>query len=365
MNWASTVKSGWERVRSGLSRLLPGPFTDMNKRSLGIVAIALMAAGCVAAFSVGSLDLLEDRYRMSMVLPDAAGLKGGSEVRLAGVEVGEVTKVTPDREAGQVIVNFEVDDDVRLGPDTTADVALSTLLGGEYIRLGDVEGSPAMVDVPIEDRRIPMERTSVPYSVNQTFNEATDVVQAIDTTSVNQLVSSFADIATDSGPRLERVLRGLEQVARAFNQREDVVHELLQNSQVLTDTLADKDETMVRLIDASEVVLDQISARRDELATVLGDGSAVVTTMSNLLTEKRAELDRILTNLDTVTDVVAERQEDIDTILSWAGPTFDQVSAIGSHGPFIDVLPTSLGPDIIGTLASIYPQLGLDGSPTQ
>ena len=354
----------WERVRSGLSRLVPGPFTDMNKRSLGVVAISLLTAGCLAAFAVGSLDLLENRYRMSMVLPDAAGLDSGAPVRLAGVDVGEVTGLTPDRELGQIVVSFEVDDHVHLGPETTADVALSTLLGGEYIRLGHVQGSPAMADVDESERRIPLERTSVPYSVNQTFNEATDVVQAIDTQSVNDMITSFADIATDSGPRLERVLQGLQQVAHAFNAREEVVDELLENSQVLTDTLAEKDQTMVRLIDASEVVLDQITARRDELATVLGDGSAVVSTMSRLLEDKRAELDRILNNLDSVTDVLDDRQEDVDAILSWAGPTFDQVSAIASHGPFIDVVATSLGPDIIGALAELYPQLGLDGSPT-
>jgi phospholipid/cholesterol/gamma-HCH transport system substrate-binding protein len=349
-------------VKARLARLVPGPFTDMNKRVLGVVALAVISAGCVAAFALGSLDLLEHRYSMSMVLPDAAGLDGGSAVRLAGVDVGEVTGVHPDREAGQVIVDFEVDDDVPLGPDTTADVALSTLLGGEYIRLGDTRGSPRMSDVPADDRRIPLERTSVPHSVNETFDSATQVVSSIDTGAVNDMVSSFADIATDSGPRLDRVLHGLEDVARAFNQREDVIDELLSNSQVLTDTLADKDDEIVALIDASQTVLDQINERRDALAQVLGDGSAVVTTMSELLSEKRAELDRILTRLDTVTDMLDRRQEDVDTILSWAGPTFDQVSAIGSHGPFIDVLPTSMGPDVLSALNAIYPELGLTGA---
>jgi phospholipid/cholesterol/gamma-HCH transport system substrate-binding protein len=349
------------RLRSALSRILPPPFTDMNKRSLGIVALALIAAVCMGAFAIGSLDLLEHRYPVSAVFPDSGGLDKGSLVRLAGVEVGEVTGLTPDRELGQVVVRFEVDDDVHLGPETTADIALSTLLGGEYIRLGHVQGGPALSEVDEEDRRIPLERTSVPFSVNETFTDATDLVQAVDTDSLNEMVSTFADITTDSGPRLERVLRGLEQVAEAFNQREAVVHDLLQNGQVLSDTLADKDRTMVRLIDASESVLDEISRRRGELAAVLGDGSAVVQTMADLITEKRAELDRILTRLDTITDVVADREEDVDTLLSWAGPTFWQVSRIGSHGPWIDVLPTSLGPDIIGTLAELYPQLGLNG----
>lgn len=353
--------STMSRARDVLSRLTPPSVTDMNRRSVGVIAIALIAVVCLGAFSVGTLDLLEHRYGITAVFPDAGGLSSGSLVRLSGVDVGEVTGLAADREQGQVVVRFEVDDDVHLGPDTTADIALSTLLGGEYIRLGDVEGAPAMADVDESERRIPIEHTSVPFSVNETFTDATHLVQAIDTDSLNDMVSMFADITTDSGPRLERVLRGLEQVARAFNDREAVVRDLLDNTQVLSDTLAEKDQTLVRLIDASETVLDQISRRRDDLAAVLGDGSQVVQTMADLITDKRAELDRILTRLDTITDAVSERQADIDTILSWAGPTFDQVSLIGSHGPWIDVLPTSFGPDIIGTLAALYPQLGLRG----
>ena len=96
-----------ERLRSGLSRLVPPPFTDMNKRSLGVVALALIAAGCLATFAIGSLDLLEHRYRMSMVLPDAAGLDSGSPIRLAGVDVGEVTSlmdIDPDLHAPPPLV---------------------------------------------------------------------------------------------------------------------------------------------------------------------------------------------------------------------------------------------------------------------
>jgi phospholipid/cholesterol/gamma-HCH transport system substrate-binding protein len=342
-------------------RLAFPSFTDLNRRSVGIVSLALILAVCAAAFAVGSLDLLEHRYRMSAVFPDAAGLQRGAMVRLAGVDVGEVTGLSPDREQGQVVVRFEVDDDVHLGPDTTADVALSTLLGGEYIRLGSIEGSPAMHELPVDERRIPIERTDIPHTVNETFTRTTDVVQAVDTHALNDLVREFADIATDSGPRLDRVLRGLEDVARAFNEREAVVRELLDNSQQLTDTLAEKDETLVRLIDASRGVLDEIDRRRADLSAVLGDGSAVVQTMATVLGERRAELDRILGHVDTVSDVLAERQADIDQILSWAGPTFFQVSNITSHGPWIDVLPTSLGPNIVNVLAELYPQLGLNG----
>jgi phospholipid/cholesterol/gamma-HCH transport system substrate-binding protein len=314
---------------------------------------------CIAAFAVGSLDLLEHRYQVRAVFPDAAGLKSGSLVRLAGVDVGEVTGLEADRRLGQVVVTFEVDDDVDLGPDTTARVALSTLLGGQYIRLEEVAGAPSMADQPAERRRIPLERTSVPFSVNEAFNASTDLVDAIDTEAVNDMISDFADIATDSGPRVERVLRALTDVSRAFNQRQAVIRDLLDQSESLTATLAEKDEAIAQLIDSSNVVLDQIARRRAELATILGDGSDAVRRLAEIVTSRRAQLEAILDDLDIATDAVAAHQDDVDTILAWSGPTYQQVSAIASHGPYIDVLPTSLGPDVIGTLARIYPQLGL------
>ncbi len=341
------------------ARLADIRFTELNRRSVGIVAISVIVALCVAAFAVGSLDLLEHRYTVRAVFEDAAGLKSGSLVRVAGVDVGEVTGLHADRRLGQVVVTFEVDDDVHLGPRTTATVALATLLGGQYIRLEDVAGTPRLDDRPEADRRIPLERTAIPFSVNETFNEATDVVDAIDTDAVNHMITEFADIATDSGPRLERVLSALTDVSRAFNRRQATIRDLLDQSETLTATLAEKDQAIAQLIEASNVVLDQISDRRAELATILGDGSDAVRRLAEIVTDRRAQLEAILDDLDVATDAVAAHQDDIDTILAWSGPTYQQVSAIASHGPYIDVLPTSLGPDPIGALARLYPQLGL------
>ena len=350
-------------VRDTLSRFVPPPVTEMNKRAVGIVCMSVILAGCVMAFAVGTLDLLEDRYEVSAVLPESAGLDSGSLVRVAGVEVGEVTGLHADRDLGQVVVTFEVEDHIKLNRDEArADVALSTLLGGEYIRLSGVGGGgPYLRDLPRDERRIPIQRTSVPFSVNEAFTEATDVVQAVDTDTLNDLVREFADIATDSGPRVERVLSGLEDVARAFNEREGAIRRLLDQSQILTETLAEKDQTLVRLIDAANVVLDEISNRREELAAVFGDGSDVVQRLADILESKRAELDQILNDLDLATDLVDRQQENVDTILAWSGPTYWQVSRITSHGPWIDALPISLGPSVPDTLNRLYPQLGLEG----
>src|SRR4029453_10747274 len=85
------------KARNVLSRILPPPFTDMNKRSLGIAPLPLIAAVCMGAFAIGSLDLLEHRYPVSAVFPDSGGLDKGSLGRLAGVGAWGAPRPPPAR----------------------------------------------------------------------------------------------------------------------------------------------------------------------------------------------------------------------------------------------------------------------------
>src|SRR3546814_11762568 len=83
---------------------------EVNQVTFGLVSLLVLAGFLTVAFSFGTLDLFSARYEMSAVFSDTGGLKKGDDVRVAGVPVGEVTGVHADFEAGQVIVNVEVDE---------------------------------------------------------------------------------------------------------------------------------------------------------------------------------------------------------------------------------------------------------------
>ncbi|MFC7587330.1 MlaD family protein [Nonomuraea antimicrobica] len=110
-------------------------FRDRDKHAVGLVSLATLAAVLVGTFLVGSLGLLEGGYTVSGVFTDSGGLRTGNDVRVAGVRVGEVTEVRADYAQGQVVVTWRVDDGVRLGRGTRADITLSNLLGGRYVKL--------------------------------------------------------------------------------------------------------------------------------------------------------------------------------------------------------------------------------------
>ena len=333
-------------------------FRDFNRTTVGIVSLLVLGAAVAGTFAVGTLGILEDRYPASAVLTDTAGLRNGSKVRLAGVNIGEVTGVHPDWETGQVIVNFEIDRGVDVGTEMRAEVAIGTLLGGQYLRLvgdaGPDDEGRYLADLPTEERRIPLERTRVPFTILEALSTATNAVQAIDVDTVNAAVRALADVTTRNADDVTALVQNLDVVTGAIAERDADLRRLVTNAQQVTATLAARDQQLVALVDAADVLLTQIAARRDELAQLLGSGSDVVTNLAELIESQRANLDNILADAHLFLDRVHANLPVINQSLAWAGPTFQGLAVAGTHGPWFDIVVEGLGPLSVDLILQLY-----------
>ncbi len=325
-------------------RLAGFSFMDANRVLMGIASLVIGGAVVIGVFTVATLGLFERRYEMSGVFADSAGLRKGDLVRMAGVDVGTVTGVNPDFEQGHVVVTWKVDDGVELGPQTTAEISLATLLGGKFLRLAGPVEPPFMSSLPAERRRIPLERTTVPASVQEVLDNASRAVQALEVDDLNLLVNELADVTLDTGDEAGALLADLATVSAAVNQRQAEVTELVANADAVTAALAAKDQVLVQLVDHANVLLEEIGARRDELATLLGSGSEVVTTLSDLLVAHRADLDAIIGDLHATLEVTHNRLPELNSTLAFVGPTFDAFSTISQQGPWLDSVSYGIGP---------------------
>ena len=344
-------------------RSLPS-FRDFNRTVIGIVCLALIAVGLAATFAIGTLGVFEDRYGASAVFSDTAGLKSGSKVRLAGVVIGEVTGVHPDFENGQVVVNFEVERSVDLGTEMAAEVAIGTLLGGQYLRLeGDTEADRQgryLADLPADDRRIPLERTMVPFTIIEALSTATSAISELDVDAINTAVRALADLTTRDGAEITELVSNLSIVTGAIAERDADLRRLVDNAQQVSATLAARDQQLIALVDAADTLLTQIGSRRDELAALLGSGSSAVATLARLIDGQRANLDNILADAHLILDRVDANIPVINETLAWVGPTFSGLAVAGTHGPWFDVVVEGLGPTsvdlIVGLLEGLLPQ---------
>ncbi len=341
-------------------------FRDRNPYAVGIVSVLLIGAITGAAFLVGLLHLLEDTYEMEGTFTDAAGLRSGDDVKLAGVKVGRVTGIHAEREEGLVLVEWVVNTGVDINEGAGADIALETLLGSKFIRITNADkGESLMSDLPRSERVIPYQdcgadglcvaRTTTPVDVFDLTRDATERIEATDNDKLNTLINQLAAITDGKRGTVTDLIRGIDQVSSAVNERETQLNALLDNADELAANLARKDQQLVALIDSSRTVLDFLVQRREELALALGAGSDAVRSLSILIDTNRTNLDAILDDLHPTLAVVSANLPDLNRALAIAGPAFLGQSTAGSHGPWLDIYVAALGPDIIGLLDGALP----------
>ncbi|HEY8480396.1 MAG TPA: MlaD family protein [Spirillospora sp.] len=317
---------------------------DVNQKVVAVVTLGALAAGCVFAFAVGQLHLFERGYTMSGEFADVAGLKKGHDVRVAGVKVGRVTGVEPDFRTGKVIITWHVNRGIDLGPKTQAEITTTTLLGGRYLRLSGPVSKPYMADLPESKRRIPLSRTSVPFTVPDALEGAQNIVGKLDQKSVDRLLTQVNRIESPSAAKLRRILLNIQELSRMLNDSYPQIEKLIESSKTITGTLAAKDRQLREIINASQVLLRTLVERRNELAATLGQGNRTVRTLSNVITQNQKKLDRLLDNLHLLTTRLAPNMDALNTDFSLLGPTFAQVAKVKGNGPWVEGLLIGLGP---------------------
>ncbi|GAA1776797.1 MlaD family protein [Actinomadura chokoriensis] len=317
---------------------------DVNQKLVAIVTVSALGAACVFAFAVGQLHLFERGYTMSGEFSDAAGLKKGQDVRVAGVKSGRVTSVTPDFKHGKIIVTWHVNAGIDLGPKTRAEIQTTTLLGGRYLRLSGPVSKPYMSDVPESKRRIPLTRTSVPFTVPDALEGAQNIVGKLDEKSIDKLLTEVNKIKSPGAEKLNRVLTNIQDVSRMLNDSYPQIQKLIESSKTITGTLASKDEQLREIINSSQVLLQTLVRRRNELAATIGQGNRTVQTLSNVISKNQKQLDTLLDNLHLLTTRLAPNMDALNTDFSLLGPTFQQVANLKGNGNWIEGVLTGLGP---------------------
>lgn len=322
-------------------------FKDMNPYVIGLVSIFVIAMATAFAFFVGIAHVLEKAYPVKAVFSDASGIRVGDDVRVAGVKAGRVTGVKADRRAGAVVVSFNVNNGVELSQNTTAEIALETLLGTKFIRLAGDVSKPYLDDVAKDRRIIPRERTKTPFDVFELTKLGTRTINETDTEKVNKFITQLADITEGKQETIRDLFDGINRLSTAINERDTQLRSLLDQADILSGNLAEKDEALVSLIDQSQGILDYVQRRRGAIADSLQSGADAVTELGRLIAVNQAGIDSILTTLHPTLAVVAEHQTDIDRSLGVLGQGSLGLGKASAHGPWQDIYVREIGASFI------------------
>lgn len=139
--------------------------TGLTEFGAGLVAVVLVAVGIYFAFS--RANPFHDPYELSAIFEDAQNLQADSPVRVAGVDVGRVTRVEPvDDAAGAAEVTMEISDEgLPVHEDAELQVLPRLFLEGNYV-IEMRPGSPSAPELE-SGATITRDRTSNSVSFDQ------------------------------------------------------------------------------------------------------------------------------------------------------------------------------------------------------
>lgn len=110
-------------------------------------AVVLAAAGgflYFAGHAVGA-SVQGDEYTLTANFRSVEGLNVGSDVRMSGVKVGTLTKISLDPVTYKAITEISVDNNISIPDDADIKVASDGLLGGAFLEI-TAGGSPFMLE---------------------------------------------------------------------------------------------------------------------------------------------------------------------------------------------------------------------------
>jgi phospholipid/cholesterol/gamma-HCH transport system substrate-binding protein len=303
------------------------PFRERNPVPIGLAAFAVIAVALLVAMNLQSIPFLAGGREYSAAFREAAGLKADEEVRVAGVKVGQVTGM--ELEGSHVKVTFRVNDDVRLGDTTRAEIKIKTVLGAHYVAL-DPRGKGRL------NRQIPVERTAVPFEVVPAISELTQRVNRIDHRQVAQSFDVLADTFRNSPDEIRASLQGLRRLSDTVASRDEELHELAGRAKNVSQLLADRNQDFARLIEDGDRILQSVRARRQVIHQLLVNTVVFSQQVNALIKENEAQLRPMLDNLEKVNAVLLKNQQNLDRLIQLFAPFARQFTDVTGTGRWFD-----------------------------
>lgn len=316
-------------------------FLERNQYIIGAIAAVLVLGGSAFALMLSG-GILANTYSVTAYFTDAAGLKAGDDVKVAGLEAGKVGSI--EISGGEVAVELKVNSDVKMPEDSDAEIAIETLLGKKNVTL--FAGTSERI---FEDGdEIPSDRTRTPVSLIDLADTSVPLLEESDADAFEQFMEEITAITEGKREQVTSLVENFGDVAAAIDLRREELKRLIDSLRVVAGTFAERDQTLVNLIDNFDVVLGNLAERTADIEELLHATEAASNETADLVTRKRKVLDSMLANLAKTLRVLDNHQMDLAASITYLEASVKGYQSVGySQGTknrWANIFVQSLGP---------------------
>lgn len=312
-----------------------------RRRSHRVALLVVMAL--LAALTV-TLWPRAETVHVTAYFPRTVGIYPGSDVRVLGIPIGEVEKITPQGDRVRVDMVYEARR--KVPADAQAAIINSSVVSDRYVQLLPVyRGGPRMRDGAV----IPESRTAVPVELDRVFESLHTTSEALGPRGANKdgslsrLLGVGADNLQGQGKQLHQTVKDLSKAVETLSKGRKDTFGTVRNLQVFTEALAANDESVRAFNDSLATVADQLAGERKDLAKAIRQLSLAMKDVAGFVRGNKDALTENVKGLSEVTRVLVKQRDALEELMDVMPAGLSNLD--NAYNPASGTLDTRNNPD--------------------
>jgi phospholipid/cholesterol/gamma-HCH transport system substrate-binding protein len=261
---------------------------------------------------------------------DAGGLKGGDFVRVAGVEVGKVKRMSI-LDNGIVVVDFSTDDTVVLTEGTKALIRYDNLYGGRYLELQEGAGGVKKLAV---GQTIPLQRTVPALDLDALIGGFRPLFRALNPDQVNALTGQLIQAFQGEGETIGAFLSQTASVTSTLADRDQLIGQVITNLNVVLGSLGQQSDHFDKAVDSLSGLVKGLAEHKSEIASAVAYTNTAAASLAGLLVQARQPLKTAVAQSDRATSIMVADHDYLDNLLNTLPDAYQALSRQAIYGDF-------------------------------
>lgn len=287
-----------------------------------ISGIALSIAAFNNAFSATvPVTLVSDRSGL-VLEPEA-------KVRLRGLQVGRVASVSGSGRTASIRLDIDSAVAQQIPANVEARIDATSVFGAKFVDLS-YPSSPSPQGL---SAGAVLTSQNVAVEVNTVFQNLVDLIDQVDPSKLNAILSAFADGVGGQGEQIGEAITSTDEVLVALNSRNDVIREDFRAAGRASETYADAAQPILAALDAATTTSATVAEQAQQLDGLLVSVAGFGRSGAELLGASKDDLIQAVDLLEPTTALLKKYDPSLTCLFLGALKTVEQERAIvGGNG---------------------------------
>jgi phospholipid/cholesterol/gamma-HCH transport system substrate-binding protein len=312
-------------------------------RGIVIAVVLAVVIGVGAYFLFGG----SDTKKLTAQFDSAVGVYQGTPVKILGVDVGEVTSVSPGSD--YVTVGLEYDSKYKVPADAIVVVVANSLVSDRYLQLS--WPTPKSSHLIADGATIPKDRTSGPAELDDIYAALNKLSAALGPEGANKngALSEFIKVSEanlkGNGAALGNSITQLSKAMTTLANGRDDLFGTVRNLQSLTSALAASDTQIKHFEEQLAQVSGDLASERSDLGEALHNLGGALSQVAKFVKDNQNKLHVDLDGLKVISGILIKEQGALNETMAVAPVALANI--VHAYQPNIGAIATR------GNLASL------------